>query len=53
MGCEIFIAAMSERRFRFLLRVIRFDDKRDREARRETDKLAPIREIFELFVQNS
>nr|CAI5841395.1 unnamed protein product [Callosobruchus analis] len=43
---------MSQRRFRFLLRVIRFDDKRTRVERSELDKLAPVKEVFELFTEN-
>nr|CAI5855201.1 unnamed protein product [Callosobruchus analis] len=43
---------MSQRRFRFLLRVIRFDDKRTRVERSELDKLAPVREVFELLTEN-
>lgn len=39
-------------RFRFLLRCLRFDDMRDRESRQELDKLALIREVFEMLVHN-
>jgi hypothetical protein len=35
-----------------LLRCLRFDNKRDRKERKKTDHLAPIREIFEMFVKN-
>lgn len=51
-GSDICISAMSRNRFHFLLRCLRFDDIRTRDARKETDKLAPIREIFEEFVSN-
>lgn len=51
-GVEIFRLTMSQTRFRFLLRYIRFDDKESRIQRRELDKLAPIREIFDIFVTN-
>ncbi|KAL4130781.1 hypothetical protein QTP88_008170 [Uroleucon formosanum] len=51
-GVEIFHVTMSLKRFRFLLRCLRFDDMGDRIQRREIDKLAPIRELFELFVEN-
>lgn len=51
-GCDICISTMSRNRFHFLLRCLRFDDIRTRAGRRETDKLAPIREIFEEFVSN-
>lgn len=51
-GVEIFHLTMSLQRFRFLLRCVRFDSKATRSVRKETDKLAPIREIFDLFSQN-
>lgn len=51
-GVEIFHVSMSLQRFRFLLRCIRFDDVRNRSERQAIDRLAPIREVFELFVQN-
>lgn len=51
-GVDLFWLTMSIQRFRFLLRVIRTDDKNTRDQRRETDKLAPIRKIFDSFVQN-
>ncbi|KAF0727034.1 piggyBac transposable element-derived protein 4-like, partial [Aphis craccivora] len=51
-GIESFHATMSIQRFRFLLRCLRFDDIRDRESRREIDKLAPIRDVFEMLVHN-
>lgn len=49
-GVEIFRLAMSIKRFLFLLRCLRFDRKETREARKSVDKLAPIRELFDLFV---
>lgn len=48
----MFWLTMSLQRFRFLMRVIRTDDKKTREERRKYDKLAPIREIFDSFVKN-
>ena len=51
-GVEIFRLAMSLQRFRFLIRCIRFDSKETRALRKETDKLAPIRNIFDRFVAN-
>lgn len=42
-----FRLVMSSRRFSQLLRALRFDNINDREERRKTDKLAPIRELFE------
>lgn len=51
-GLEIFPATMSYNRFQFLLRCIRFDNIENREERRNIDKLAPIREIFDIFNNN-
>lgn len=44
--------AMSYRRFLFLLRCLRFDDKSTREDRKKIDKLAPIRLVLDSFVSN-
>ncbi|KAJ8953863.1 hypothetical protein NQ314_007203 [Rhamnusium bicolor] len=51
-GVEIFRLAMSINRFLFLLRCLRFDNKDTREERRTIDKLAPIRDFFDIFNQN-
>ncbi|CAH2017704.1 unnamed protein product [Acanthoscelides obtectus] len=51
-GVEACYLAMSEKRFRFLIRCLRFDDIRTRDERKEIDKLAPIRELFETFLVN-
>ncbi|XP_067129894.1 uncharacterized protein [Centruroides vittatus] len=51
-GVSIFRATMNQQRFRFLLRMLRFDDKRDRQVRIALDKFAPVREIFEHLVEN-
>ncbi|KAF4523429.1 hypothetical protein B566_EDAN007901 [Ephemera danica] len=48
-GVEFFRATMSLNRFQFLMQQLRFDDIETREERRTTDKLAPIREIFEML----
>ncbi|XP_063231053.1 piggyBac transposable element-derived protein 4-like [Bacillus rossius redtenbacheri] len=52
LGTERFPATMAFRRFRFLLKCIRFDDIETRQQRRESDKLAAVREIFEAFNGN-
>ncbi|CAH2006447.1 unnamed protein product [Acanthoscelides obtectus] len=49
-GIEACYLAMSEKRFRFILRCLRFDDITTRNERREIDKFAPIREVFETFL---
>lgn len=51
-GMEILRAAMSYKRFLFLMRSLRFDDTETRSERRKTDKLAAIRHIFESFTNN-
>lgn len=43
---------MSIKRFKFITRCLRFDDKITREERKKTDRLAAIREIFTIFVAN-
>jgi hypothetical protein len=49
---QIFRLTMSQARFRFLLRHIRFDDKDTRQDRVKIDKLAPIRDLFNIFVSH-
>ena len=51
-GVPLFRLIMSENRARLLLRALRFDDRRIREERKENDKLAPIREVYDLFLEN-
>lgn len=51
-GITIFKASMSSRRFEELLRFIRFDDKLTRSSRRPGDKLAPIRNIWDMVNHN-
>lgn len=51
-GLESCYLTMSEKRFRFLIRSLRFDDIRDRTTRTEFDKLASIRKVFELVINN-
>lgn len=49
-GCDLLYLTMSYNRFRFLCRCIRFDNIHDRDIRRNVDKLAAIREIFDMVV---
>lgn len=51
-GMDAIYCTFSYNRFRFLLRCLRFDDIRSREERRQSDKLAAIREVFQLFLEN-
>ena len=41
---------MSRKRLTFISYCLRFDDNLSREEHKKIDKLAPIREIFEMFV---
>ncbi|KAJ8932105.1 hypothetical protein NQ318_022242 [Aromia moschata] len=50
-GIQIVRAAMSYKRFLFITRCLRFDDKATRDERRRTDKLAAIRQFYP-FVEN-
>ncbi|KAI4454303.1 piggybac transposable element-derived protein 4 [Holotrichia oblita] len=51
-GVEMFWLTMSKQRFLFLLRHLRFDDLSTRATRKQTDKLAPIRTLFDEFASN-
>ena len=51
-GPLIFRATMSEKRFKQILRYIRFDDKSTRSVRRAKDKLAAIRDVWEAVNKN-
>lgn len=51
-GPPRFRATMSRERFKTLLQCIRFDDLQTRDERRKTDRMAAIRECFEIFVKN-
>ncbi|XP_049790133.1 piggyBac transposable element-derived protein 4-like [Schistocerca nitens] len=51
-GVEKFSLVMSLKRFKNLIRCLRFDDRTTRSQRKELDRLAPIREVFEKFVEN-
>lgn len=51
-GIEAFRLTMNIKRFRFLLRYIRFDDLETRQERVTVDKLAPIRTVMDKFNDN-
>ncbi|XP_025415575.1 piggyBac transposable element-derived protein 4-like [Sipha flava] len=51
-GLPIFRAAMSHKRFLLLTRYIRFDDGRTRPFRLQSDKAAPIRDIWNYMNEN-
>ncbi|XP_060859046.1 uncharacterized protein LOC132936345 [Metopolophium dirhodum] len=50
VGVDIVSCVMSEKRFEFLLRYIRFDDIRRREERKKFDKITHVRWLFESFI---
>lgn len=52
LGAELLQCVMSEKRFQFLLRCIRFDDVRGRDERIKLDKITHIRWVFEHFIDN-
>lgn len=51
-GISLCKAAMSKERFHFISCRIRFDDKTTRAERRAIDNLAPVREIWDIFIKN-
>lgn len=52
-GIEKFRLVMNVKRFKFIMRCMRFDDRTTRNERRKTDKIAAIRDIFTMLVKNS
>ncbi|KAL7633073.1 UNVERIFIED_CONTAM: hypothetical protein RMT77_016649 [Armadillidium vulgare] len=51
-GVPMYRAAMTRKRFQFLLCCLRFDNQDTREARCKNDKFAPIRKIWNIFIDN-
>ncbi|KAG8230195.1 hypothetical protein J437_LFUL009875 [Ladona fulva] len=51
-GVEIFRAAMSLERFRFLLQNLRFEDNAQAQSRKSVDKLASVRALLNVFALN-
>jgi hypothetical protein len=51
-GQKTIIATMSRERFMQLLKFIRFDSHSTRTIRQKNDRLAPIRELWDLFTSN-
>lgn len=51
-GIEMVYTTMSENRFRFLLRGLRFDDVTDRQVRQQVDRLAAVRQLTTIMLQN-
>lgn len=50
-GPAIFRATMGRERFELLTKFLRFDDRSTRQERRESDKLAAFRSVWDLFIQ--
>lgn len=50
-GRNIFRATMSLQRFKIISRAIRFDNRETRAGRRERDKLAAIRELWDKWIE--
>ena len=47
----IFSTVMARTRFKEIMKYLRFDDKREREEKLKVDKIASIREMYELIVE--
>ena len=50
-GPAIYRVAMSQGRFEFLINCLRFDDLYTRQQRQKDDKFAPIRKIWDIFIE--
>lgn len=51
-GTSLYRATMSLHRFKFLSKCLRYDDRQTRIIHRQTDKFAPIRNVWEIFISN-
>ncbi|XP_071578235.1 piggyBac transposable element-derived protein 4-like [Temnothorax nylanderi] len=49
---SVFRSIMSQQRFVYLIALLQFDDKSTRRERRQSDRLAPIRDLWDLFISN-
>ena len=47
LGCPFYRCVMSERRFNFLIRALRFDDSATRNERKKKDVFAPMRKLWD------
>ena len=52
-GCPFYKSTMSERRFAFLLRCLRFDDSATRKTRLKTDRFAHVRHVWDHVIRQS
>ena len=51
-GCSLYRCAMSESRFSFLMRCLKFDEETTREERKKLDRFSLIREVWDAFIQH-
>lgn len=51
-GCPLYRAAMSKGRFEFLVSCLRFDNPDTRVERLKEDKFAPVRKVWDMFIDN-
>ncbi|KAK3894430.1 hypothetical protein Pcinc_001779 [Petrolisthes cinctipes] len=51
-GCPMYRAAMSKGRFEFLISCLRFDNPETRDERKRQDKFAPVRKVWDEFIEN-
>lgn len=51
-GCLLYCAAMSKDRFEFLISCLRFDNPETRVERQNQDKFAPVRKVWDEFIEN-
>ncbi|XP_066978516.1 piggyBac transposable element-derived protein 4-like isoform X2 [Macrobrachium rosenbergii] len=49
-GCPFYRSVMSERRFSFILRCLRFDDSTTRNVRKQSDRFAHIRKLWDAVI---
>lgn len=52
LGVEVFRLSMNLNRFKFLLRCLRFNTESNKSPSEKTDRLAPIKNLFDLFTDN-
>ena len=50
LGCPYYRSVMSESRFSFILRALRFDSLATRDERQKTDRFAPVRSIWDKVI---
>lgn len=51
LGIALYMATMGREGFETITKFMRFDDKTTRTQRRQRDKLAPFKDIWEMFIK--